>query len=51
MIASASAALDTAKIDEATGLKGKLNEKEGVYKVTVHRSENGCHGDGRHSSL
>src|SRR5947207_4190555 len=29
-----SAALDTAKIDQITGLKGKLNEKEGVYKVT-----------------
>src|SRR6266496_3206973 len=31
------AALDTAKIDEITGLKGKLNEKEGVYKVTFPR--------------
>src|SRR5436190_1859524 len=28
------AALDTAKIDNVTGLKGKFNEKEGVYKVT-----------------
>ena len=26
--------LDTAKIDQITGLKGKMNEKEGVYKVT-----------------
>jgi hypothetical protein len=33
------AALDTAKIDEITGLKGKLNEKEGVYKVTFPRSD------------
>ncbi len=33
------AALDTAKIDEITGLKGKLNEKEGVYKVTYSRSD------------
>jgi hypothetical protein len=33
------AALDTAKIDEITGLKGKLNEKEGVYKVTYPRSD------------
>jgi hypothetical protein len=32
-------ALDTAKIDELTGLKGKLNEKEGVYKVTFPRSD------------
>jgi hypothetical protein len=31
--------LDTAKIDQITGLKGKLNEKEGVYKVTFPRSD------------
>ena len=36
---SATAALDTAKIDEITGLKGKLNPKEGVYKVTFPRSD------------
>src|SRR5947208_11028027 len=34
-----SAALDTAKIDQITGLKGKLNEKEGVYKVTFPRDD------------
>src|SRR3984893_1723429 len=34
-----SAALDTAKIDQITGLKGKLNEKEAVYKVTSPRSD------------
>ena len=28
------AALDGAKIDQITGLKGKLSEKENVYKVT-----------------
>src|SRR5205814_2599189 len=33
------AALDTARIDELTGLKGKLNEKEGVYKVTWPRDD------------
>ena len=33
------AALDTAKIDQITGLKGKLTEKEGVYKVTFPRSD------------
>jgi hypothetical protein len=33
------AALDTAKIDRITGLKGKLNEKEGVYKVTFPRDD------------
>ena len=35
----ASAALDTAKIDQITGLKGKFNEKEGVYKVTFPRND------------
>jgi hypothetical protein len=35
----APAALDGAKIDQITGLKGKLNEKEGVYKVTSPRSD------------
>jgi hypothetical protein len=39
MLASASAALDTAKIDQITGLKGKLNEKEGVYRVTFSRGD------------
>ena len=31
--------LNTARIDELTGLKGKLNEKEGVYKVTFPRND------------
>jgi Domain of Unknown Function (DUF1259) len=31
--------LDTARIDELTGLKGKINEKEGVYKVTLPRND------------
>ena len=31
--------LDTARIDELTGLKGKLNEKEGVYRVTFPRDD------------
>src|SRR5205823_516286 len=31
--------LPTAKIDELTGLKGKLNEKEGVYRVTFPRAD------------
>jgi hypothetical protein len=30
----AGAAVDTAKIDEIAGLKGKLSEKESVYKVS-----------------
>ena len=29
-----SAALDTASIERLTGLKGALNEKEGVFKVS-----------------
>jgi len=37
--ASALAAFDTAKIDELTGLRGKMNEKEGVYKVTFPRND------------
>ena len=40
LISSALAAnLDTARIDELTGLKGKMNDKEGVYKVTVPRND------------
>jgi len=31
--------LKTAGIDELTGLKGKMNEKEGVYKVTFPRAD------------
>ena len=38
-ISVASAALDAAKIDQITGLKGKLNEKEAVYKVTFPRAD------------
>jgi hypothetical protein len=38
-IAAGSTALDTAKIDQITGLKGKLNEKEGVYRVTFPRND------------
>jgi len=38
-LAAGSTALDTAKIDQVTALKGKFNEKEGVYKVTFPRSD------------
>src|SRR5436189_1029421 len=31
--------LNTARIDELTGLKGKMNEKEGVCKVTFPRND------------
>ncbi len=37
--ASVAADLNTAGIDELTGLKGKMNEKEGVYKVTFPRND------------
>jgi hypothetical protein len=33
------AELDTAKIDQIIGLKGKFNEKEQVYKVTLPRND------------
>jgi hypothetical protein len=33
------AAIDGAQIDQITGLKGKLNDKEGVYKVTWPRGD------------
>jgi hypothetical protein len=35
----ACAALDTGKVDELTGLRGKLNQKEGVYRITFPRDE------------
>jgi len=31
--------LNTTRIDQLTGLKGKFNEKEGVYKVTFPRND------------
>jgi len=37
--ASVAAGLNTARIDELTGLKGKMNEKEGAYKVTFPRDD------------
>src|SRR3954454_16336942 len=37
--ASAAAELNTVGIDEVTGLKGKMNQKEGVYKVTFPRDD------------
>src|SRR5437667_10823333 len=37
--ASVAADLNPARIDELTGLKGKMNEKEGVYKVTFPRGD------------
>jgi hypothetical protein len=39
MVFGIAANLDTARIDELTGLKGKMNEKEGVYKITFPRED------------
>ena len=39
LCASVAAGLETARIDELTGLKGKMNEKEGVYRVTFPRDD------------
>jgi hypothetical protein len=39
MYTSLAADLNTARIEELTGLKGKMNEKEGVYKVTFPRDD------------
>ena len=36
---SFAADLDTGRIDELTGLKGKMNDKESVYKVTFPRDD------------
>lgn len=38
--------LDTARIDELTGLKGKLNEKEGVYRISFPRADVAVSVDG-----
>lgn len=36
---AAQAKLDTAKIEQLTGVKGELNEKEGVFKVSAPRTD------------
>src|SRR4051812_32664146 len=36
---AAAPAFDTAKIEELTGAKGVLNDKEGVFKVSAPRSD------------
>ena len=38
-VQAADPALDTAKIEQLTGVKGELNDKEGVFKVSVPRSD------------
>jgi hypothetical protein len=46
MAAAAPAKLDTAKIEELTGAKGKLDEKEGAFKVSVPRGDLGVTAGG-----
>lgn len=36
---AAAGKVDTAKIEQLTGVKGELNEKEGVFKVSVPRTD------------
>src|SRR6266576_4803916 len=38
-VALAEDKLDTAKIEQLTGAKGKMDEKEGVFKVSVPRAD------------
>ena len=38
-VSRAGAGLDTARIEQLTGAKGKLDEKEGAFKVSVPRSD------------
>ena len=39
LAAQPAAKLDTAKIEQLTGMKGQWNEKEGVFRVQVPRSD------------
>ena len=43
---AAGATLNTAQIDQLTGLKGKLNEKEGAYKISFTREDIAVSVDG-----
>jgi hypothetical protein len=36
---AAAQALDISKIEQLTGVKGKLNDKEGVFKVSLPRKD------------
>ena len=40
---SSAGSLDTARIEKLTGLKGKLDEKEGVFKVSAPRADRRGH--------
>jgi hypothetical protein len=46
--AGAAKQFDSAQIEQLTGAKGKLDEKEGVFKVSVPRSDLDVHAGGVH---
>jgi len=39
ILTATGATIDTVQIDQLTGLKGKLNEKEGAYKISFTRED------------
>jgi hypothetical protein len=45
-VSATGAALNTERIDQLTGLKGKLNEKEGAYKISFPREDMAVSVDG-----
>jgi hypothetical protein len=45
-VCAAGATLNTQRIDQLTGLKGKLNEKEGAYKISFPREDIAVSVDG-----
>ena len=45
-VCAAGATLNTERIDQLTGLKGKLNEKEGAYKISFPREDIAVSVDG-----
>src|SRR6059058_3465470 len=46
ILTAAGATINTARIDQLTGLKGKLNEKEGAYKISFTREDIAVSVDG-----
>ena len=45
-VSAAGASLNTERIDQLTGLKGKLNDKEGAYKISFPRDDIAVSVDG-----
>jgi hypothetical protein len=45
-VSAIGATLNTERIDQLTGLKGKLNEKEGAYKISFPREDIAVSVDG-----